>query len=561
MNIIGFGGSGHDWSTCVLNGPLIVAAVDEERISRLKYGIGSDLMHSQARSSCLRAADLEYADIDHAVGCDLVPLPLAAPFRSQLVRIRHHLAHAYGAFFGSPFDKAAVLIADGAGSTKNRESVFVGTEHEVETISYWHAQDRRIEFLGEVNGRQLSDGINPIYGQVGNTDNSLGYMYWTASEEIGFMYSPSNGRPVSEDGKTMGLAAYGGDEYVAELGDHLEIQEEGQIRLQLANHEFRDHIRTILSRGSDAPDARFTRRAGIARAVQEMLERSLLHCATFLRKRTCERFLAMAGGVALNCVANSKIAREAGFDDVFVLPAAGDNGIALGAAVYGLLELADYRGQIDIYNQLPFLGPRHGDDAYAEAAGHADRNGAFVVKCNDMESFIAGQLAQSQVVAWYEGRSEFGPRALGHRSILADPRSPDMKDHINRIVKRREEFRPFAPIVPVERVHHYFDMPDSSCSPFMLLVGQVRTAWKDRLPAITHVDNTARVQVVDRVRYPAMHRLLFAFEKYAGVPVILNTSLNRAGEPIVESPLDAMKCFLETDIDLLVMERDIFAKK
>lgn len=563
MKIIGFGGSGHDWSVCILDGARIVVALDEERPSRLKYGIGSNLLQSQARTICLETAGLTAADLDYAVACDLVPLTLAAPFRRRLVRIQHHLAHAYGAFYGSPFDRAAVMVVDNAGSILDGKGNFTGQQRTVETLTYWHAHDRKICAVGGVSGQHLLDAQQPgdYFQQVGETDNSLGHLYWTISEAVGFVYRPENGAVTTEDGKTMGLASYGDDRYLAELSPYLTLLDDGQYTIRLADGEFRAHIQALLKHGPNTPDAALAREAAVARAGQIMLENALLHCAKYVRKKTGERYLTMNGGVALNCVANTRIAREAGFDDLFILPAAGDNGNALGAALYGLIELAEYKGPLDIYHQLPFLGPCPTASALAQGAAAAEAGGARQVACTNVEQLAADYLAQGKIVAWFEGRSEFGPRALGHRSILADPRPADMKDRINHIIKKREPFRPFAPMVLAEQANEVFDMPVVAVTPFMLTIGDVRPAYLGQLPAITHVDNTARVQLITRERYPRMHRVISAFAQQTGLPVILNTSFNQAGEPIVESPLDAVRCFLDTEMEMLVLEDKVFVKE
>ncbi len=562
MKIMGFGGSGHDWSCCLLDNTSVVVAVDEERLTRSKYGIGSNLLQSQARLACLEAAQITPQDIDYAVACDLVPLTLAAPFRRQLVRIQHHLAHAFGAFFASPFERAAVLIADNSGSLVDRTDGFAGVERCVETLTYWHAHDWQIHPLSGIAGKHVLEATraSDYLSQVAVTDNSLGSLYWMLSEELGFMHWAENGSAISEDGKTMGLAAYGDDRYVDELGQYLTLCDDGQLHLSLTDGVFREHLRTLFRRGPDTSQGRLSRRAAVARAVQSMLERALIHSAKHLRKVTNERYLVMSGGVALNCVANTKIAQEAGFDDIFVMPAAGDNGNALGAALYGLVALAGYRGPMDVYNQLPFLGPIHHEDAFEQAAAYAVAHGAQVVECADPFTYIATHLADEKIIGWYEGRSEFGPRALGHRSIISDARPQNMKDRINKIIKQREPFRPFAPIVLEARVETYFNFPLVASAPFMLFVGDVRPEWQERLPAITHVDGTARVQTIGATRYPSMHKLLQAYEQHTGLAVLLNTSFNRAGEPIVESPMDAMRCFLETELDFLVMDQRIFAK-
>lgn len=564
MKAIGFGGSGHDWSVCLIDEGHIRTAIDEERLTRLKYGLGSNLLTSLARMECLESNGIAPSDIDYAVACDLVPLPLAAPFRRRLTRIRHHLAHANSAFFASPFDHAAVLIADNGGSLVRGPDGFHGAQRFIETISFWRGRGRVIECLGDIVGNHVLhvSSASDYYHQIGDTDNSLGHLYWIASVELGFQVIDSTtGGVVSEDGKTMGLAAYGDNRYVEDLSQHLRLLDDGRIALNLTDGGFREHLRTLINGKSHVTIGEdFRRWASVAKAVQTMLENALIHIASYLRKRTGEPYLAMAGGVMLNCLATTRIAREVGFDDVFVFPAAADNGNAVGAAVYGLVELGHYTGPLDIYGQLPFLGPQYDILAYARAIRYILEHGGAIVAQDDLIAFTAAELARGKIIAWYEGRSEFGPRALGHRSIIADPRGGDMQSHINEVVKRREAFRPFAPMVLEERVHDYFDIPDVAALPFMTMIGDVKPEHRSQLPAITHVDGTARVQTISSRRYPTLHRLLKAFEQQTGLPVLLNTSFNRAGEPIVETPMNAAECFLDTNIDYLVLEETILTR-
>jgi len=561
MRSLGFGGSGHDWSCCLLDSEGELVNAEEALLTRRKYGLGADLLRSRARQACLGDGRLSPDDVDYAVACDLVPLPLAAPFRHRLVRIRHHLSHAYGAFFASPFEKAAVLVADNSGSPLQGAAGITGEEREVETLTYWQAQGREIRLLDAVSGRHVLPVVRPTdYYQLGETDNSLGHLYCTVSEELGFTYRPPGRAGISEDGKTMGLAAYGDDRYVAALEPFLELLDDGHVRLRLADGELRARVRELLNDGKTHELC--ARRAGVAFACQALLEQALLHAARHLRRVTGERFLVMAGGVALNCVANSLIARQAGFENVFVLPAAGDAGNALGSALYGLIELGGHKRPACLFSRLPFLGPVQTAAAHEEALREAATRGLVFVPSEDPVAAAARELARGHIVGWYEGRSEFGPRALGHRSILADPRSMEMKDRINAAVKRRESFRPFAPIVLDDRIRDLFDVPEAGAASleFMLMVAPVREEWRSRLRAVVHVDGTARLQAVTEQRYPVLHRLLRLFADEVDVPALLNTSFNIAGEPIVETPLDALECFLNSDIDLLFLEDRLLAK-
>lgn len=555
MRSIGFGGAGHDWSCCMADSGGSIVSVEEALLSRQKYGLGADLLRSRARDACLSAFGASPADVDVAVACELVPLPLLAPFRRKVKRIRHHLAHAYSAFLASPFERAAVLVADNGGSPVGGVEALRGAARDVETISWWSAQGSEVHAVGCVTGRHVL-GVERTrdYYQVGETDNSLGHLYTTVSEELGFTFRLDGGG-VSEDGKTMALAAFGDDRFVADLDDLMELAPEGQVRLRLADGELRARVRALLE-PRESKDERWARRAAVAKAAQDLLERGLLHVARHVRTCTGERSLAVAGGVGLNCVANAKIAREAGFDDVFVLPAAGDAGTALGAALHGLVTVSGCPRPPDLYRRLPFLGPAHVAARREEALQIALGRGLVLRRSSDPLAVVAGELARGNVVGWYEGRSEFGPRALGHRSILADPRDVAMRDRINAAVKRRESFRPFAPAVIEARAAEIFDLPSAGCAslPFMLCVGYVRDAWRSRLGAVVHVDGTARVQVVSADRYPTLHGLLGLFERETGVPVLLNTSFNIAGEPIVESPLDAVDCFLRSDINVLFLD-------
>jgi carbamoyltransferase len=291
--------------------------------------------------------------------------------------------------------------------------------------------------------------------------------------------------------------------------------------------------------------------------VQDDTENVLLARARWLRETTGAKNLVIAGGVALNCVANGRLAREAGFENVWIQPAAGDDGIAIGCAAYGQIEvLKQPRSYVMDHS---YVGKRYADQDVAQATQKfLVRIQTSAVRSDDICRDTAKLLAEQKVIGWFQGGSEFGPRALGNRSLLADPRKPEMKDILNSRVKHRQAFRPFAPIVLAERAREVFEGEEDS--PFMLIAKRVRPEWRDRIPAIVHVDGTARVQTVREATNPVLYRLLKEFEALTGVPVLINTSFNVKGEPIVETPRDAMICFLTTGIDNLVLHDTLISK-
>jgi carbamoyltransferase len=296
----------------------------------------------------------------------------------------------------------------------------------------------------------------------------------------------------------------------------------------------------------------------LAWQVQDDTERVLLARATWLRETTGARNLCMAGGVALNCVANGRIAREAGFENVWIQPAAGDDGIAIGCAYYGHLALQKKRRSFVMKHA--YTGIEYTDDRIFDAANKGlIRLQAVNRRCENIFAESAKLLSEGHVLGWFQDRSEFGPRALGNRSILADPRTAGMKEKLNKRVKHRQAFRPFAPVALAERAHEIFESDRES--PFMLLAERVRPEWRDRIPAVVHVDGTARVQTIREDQNERLYRLLKEFDAITGVPLLLNTSFNVKGEPIVETPEDAIRCFLTTGIDYLVLQDVLMSKK
>jgi carbamoyltransferase len=295
----------------------------------------------------------------------------------------------------------------------------------------------------------------------------------------------------------------------------------------------------------------------LAWRVQHDTEEVLLKRAIWLREMTGAKNLVMAGGVALNCVANGRILREAGYDNVWVQPAAGDDGIAIGTAYYGHLALKKQPRRFVMKHA--YLGAKYGDDKIEKASTElVVRIQTKVHKGEDVCRDAAKLLSEGNIFGWFQGSSEFGPRALGNRSIIADPRATDMRDRLNKVVKHRQAFRPFAPIVLADRAPEIFE--HYAESPFMLLALDVKPEWRDRIPAVVHVDGTARLQTVTEDTNPMLYRLLKEFDELTGVPVLVNTSFNVKGEPIVETPQDAINCFLGTGMDCLVLGDRLMTK-
>ena len=540
MVVLGFGGSGHDWSACVTDGQRLVA-LEEERSARKKYGIGADLLEGLSRKACLGAFGAGPGQVRHAVACELVPRPYYFAYRDRATVINHHLAHAYSAFPASGFAEAAVLVTDNSGSLVRGERTGDGVR-EAETMTFFTADRSGIRVLDKVCGEHRLDSggtESDYFLQPGVTDNSLGQFYRSASITIGLQFLPPGARyPVSEDGKTMGLAPYGDERFVDDVRDLIGLVPGGGVRIDA--RRVTETFAKLVASGT------FEDRAALARAAQDVLEEALLHSARALRERTGAENLCIAGGVGLNSVANGRILREAGFRRLFVVPAAGDNGISLGCAYYGLHELDGVpMDELPVLDNA-YLGPEY-PASMVEAA--LAESGLRVEAPDDLPAQVARLLADGRLVGWFDGGSEFGPRALGHRSILAAPFPAQVRDHLNDNVKFREWFRPYAPVVPVERAGEYFDIGQPT--PYMLIVTPVKTP--DQVPAATHVDGTARLQTLAQAQNPRLHATLTEFGSLTGCPVLINTSFNVAGQPIVETPRDAVEAFASMRLDYLVM--------
>jgi carbamoyltransferase len=532
MRILGVNALFHDPAAALVIDGRTVAAAEEERFSRRKHGkrpvpFSAWELPEQAAAWCLKRAGLRPQDLD-AVAYSFDPA-LARPagemglddpwdhlrltyareapgfLRTALpgldpgtVRfVPHHMAHAASGAFAAPdAGDSSVLVLDGRG-----------------------------ERASHLAARRLGDRLEPLYAQ--DLPHSLGLVYEELTEHLGFLRS-------SDEFKVMALASHGRPRMLAELRRHVHPTGDGGFRAAgVPWHEL------CAPRGAGEPWTQD--HADVAASAQAVLEETLLDLVRWLHGRTHDSLLTLAGGVALNCVANSRIAREGPFDRVWVQPAAGDAGTALG----GALLLSAREGD----EPEPMTGADLGRDwSDAELGAWLKTAAVPFERPPDIAATVARALADNGIVAWFQGRSEYGPRALGHRSLLAHPGHAGNLERLND-VKGREQFRPVAPMVLADRAAEIFDGPLPS--PYMLFVHDVAPAWRERIPAVVHVDGTARIQTVDPGREPLVARMLSEFERLTGLPVVVNTSLNTAGRPMVDDPRDALECFGSSPVDLL----------
>jgi carbamoyltransferase len=569
--ILGINAYDHDVSACLLRDGELAFAISKERITRKKNATG---FYAEAVDYCLQAEGITLDDVDLIVtNCYVLPVPeieerllhqdeplyleteadRSRAFRhplfhsksNKVVTISHHVGHAYSAFAACPFTEGAVMVVDGVGSYAADVPEQYALSNDInplarESESYFKFQGSTLEPIKKVwmgpNRGFLSD---EFYNMPG-----LGAMYSRAST---YVFGDWN-----KCGELMGLAPYGRPNKVKPI-----LQLEGnELHVPSWSDEFKQPWLED-SRESWEKSSSMSHWEDLAWRIQDDTERVLLHRARWLRETTGAKNLCMAGGVALNCVANGRLAREAGFENVWIQPAAGDDGIAIGCAYYGHLEVQK-KPRTFVMNHS-YLGRSYSDEEVQKTMSNGlARFGTVRTVSRDVCADTAKVLADGKVVGWFQGRSEFGPRALGNRSILADPRTPEMKDILNSRVKFRQAFRPFAPIVLHERAEEIFEGNEDS--PYMLMAKRVRPEWRDRISAVVHVDGTARVQTVRKETNDVLYRLLKEFEALTGVPVLVNTSFNIKGQPIVETPNDAMQCFLMTGIDCLVMHDTLVTK-
>jgi carbamoyltransferase len=530
--VIGLGGSNHDFSAALIEDGRIRFAIEDERIQRVKRGRtewdarpARDAMHY-----CLDAAGISVDDLEGIFCCDDLERPSEWLDWSSVTLVNHHTAHAAASFFMSPLESSTLLVADGHGSPLAEDS----GGYEVETLSAGWAEGTSLSIEPLQTGRQRKTSSS--WRHV--TQNSIGWFYGVVTMALGF--GPHG------QGKAMGLAAYGGSAFVDEMTQFVEIGPEGGFLFDPYGG-LNDWLVETLAKQPRDPQLR----ADIAYAAQEIFVEAIVAAALEAYRRAPSPHLSFGGGCALNTLANSRILSETPFEQVSVFPAAGDNGLSVGAAFYGTHvlmeqprspEIAGWRGRA-VYV---------GREQTADEIDHALRDAPVMsTSPADLTRAAASALAIGETLAVCRGRSEIGPRALGNRSLLALPASARMRDHINLNIKQRESFRPLAPMVPLRHLDAYFEQVDES--PYMLLVARVRDEFRDRLAAVTHADGTARVQTVREEDNPFLFRLLEEVGSLQGVPVLLNTSLNLPGEPIVETAADALDLFVQRPIDALVL--------
>jgi carbamoyltransferase len=588
MRILGISAFYHDSAAALVRDGEIIAAAQEERFTRKKH---DERFPENAVRYCLEAAGIKPSDLDAVIFYEKpllkferlletylafaprglfsfframpqwlqqkLHLPreidkgLGGDYRGPIYFCTHHESHAASAFFPSPFEEAAIITLDGVG--------------EWTTTSWGVGRGDKIELRGEVR-----------------FPHSLGLLYSAFTYYCGF-------RVNSGEYKLMGLAPYGAPRFADLIRKHLiDLKDDGSFRLDMGYFNYcqgltmtNDRFHRLFGGPPRNPDSEPSQRdMDLAASIQVVTEEAMLNIARHVHRETGLKNLCLAGGVALNCVGNGHILREGPFEKIWIQPAAGDAGGALGAALWSWYQqMGNPRvPQADDSQKGSYLGP---DYTAAKIRDELDAlHAVYEVYDNDtdMAAEVAAELAQGRIVGHFAGRAEFGPRALGHRSLLGDPRDPDMQRRMNVAIKFRESFRPFAPAVIEGKQSGYFDL--TAESPYMLLVAPVREekrrkvtseeeqlsglarlkTVRSELPAVTHIDNSARVQTVSKTRSPRFHAILQAFEKRTACPVLVNTSFNVRGEPIVHSPTDAYRCFMFTDMDVLVVENCLLRK-
>lgn len=565
MIVLGLSCYYHDSGAALVRDGQLIAAAEEERFTRKKHDHD---FPARAVDYCLQAAGVTIDQVDHVgfyekplVKFDriletilaswpgtyrqwltAIPLWLGHRLRiggeiqkklgmdKDILYCQHHLSHAASAFLVSPFEQAAIITADGVG--------------EWSTTAWGVGRGTQIELAKELR-----------------FPHSVGLLFSAITAYLGF-------RVNDAEWKVMGLAPYGQPKYVDKFREVVDIKDDGSIRLNMTYfaHD-RSTERTISEKweslfgqpqnGPEAPLTDFHR--DIARSGQAVIEEIMVKMAAHVHRETGMDNLCMAGGVALNCVANWRILQETGFKNIFIQPAAGDSGGALGTAFYIANTVLGAPRKFRMHHAL--WGPEFSRDEIKVVLDSVEALYEIAKNEDELLDSTARMIADGKVVAWFQGRMEFGPRALGARSLLADARDNNMKDTINAKVKFREAFRPFAPAVLREHAHEYFDMPRDMDMPFMLLVPKVRPEKREAIPAVTHEDGTGRVQTVTEEHNGRYYRLIRAFHRLTGVPVVINTSFNVRGEPIVCTPRDAYHTFVNTGIDALVMGDFILTKK
>lgn len=552
---------GFDSAAVLVQDGRITAASAEERFTNRKH---TGEFPVNAIRSCLRQARLALNDIDHFVhSFNYEPLdffftrdPVSSKLYDEVLSrdairssanevmpefpierlhfVNHHLSHAASAYFASGWDECLVVVLDGMGEVSGG-SVFVASQEKLKLIHEIPATD------------------------------SIGILYSLITLHLGFDFG-------ADEYKIMGLAPYGNPTRFEEFFNNaVELLPNGSIRIPMLamNHSrisrenyqtTREYLNGNLLPARQDNEPLQTVHQDVAAALQRCLEKAVFHiCSKFATSTKLEN-LAMAGGVALNCTCNSNLLESGFFNDIFIQPAAGDDGAAAGAALY---FAASSGCVVNERTPVPLLGPSYSESEIEQAISRIEKHIA-VTKFSTVEDACesaAEMIAQSKIVAWYRGRMEFGPRALGNRSILGNPSDPMMRDRINSLIKKRESFRPFAPAVTIEQASRWFDIPPQAEYPYMITTAQVRTDYREELPAVTHVDGSARIQTVSANDNKPFHTLLRKVGKHTGRELVLNTSFNVKGQPIVNTPADAISTLLDANLDMLYMENYLICSK
>lgn len=587
MDILGISAFYHDSAACLVRDGKIISAAQEERFTRKKHDSAFPI---NAVNFCLKDSNITVGDLDYISYYDkpfltferiletylsyapfgiksfIKALPLwikkklwmkevirkELSYEGKIVFPEHHESHAASAFLPSPFQEAAFVTMDGVG--------------EWTTASYGVGKGNNIEILAEIK-----------------FPHSLGLLYSAFTYFTGFKVN-------SGEYKVMGLAPYGRPKYKdVILKELIDLKDDGSFRMNMDYFDYcagltmtNGKFNKLFDGPPRKPESKLTQREmDIARSVQEVTEEAVLKMARHIRRETGQKYLCMAGGVSLNCVANGKLLREGVFDNIWIQPAAGDAGAALGAALfawYGYLGNERTADGTKDFQQGSYLGPKF-DNGYLDDYLRENNIPFIELRDEEIPEKIADLIADEKVIGWFQGRMEFGPRALGGRSIIGDARSPKMQETMNLKIKFRESFRPFAPSVIRERVSDLFDIDRES--PYMLLVAPVKEEIRremteeeqnlfglDKLhvprssvPAITHVDYSARIQTVDGEYNKKYYDVIKKFDEKYGCPVIINTSFNVRGEPIVCTPEDAYLCFMRTNMDYLILENYLLDKR
>tara|TARA_Y100000817_G_scaffold46051_1_gene32187 strand:+ start:2504 stop:4321 length:1818 start_codon:yes stop_codon:yes gene_type:complete len=586
MYILGISAYYHDSASCLLKNGEIIAAAQEERFTRKKHDQSFPI---NSINYCLSEAGISSSDLQIIAFYDkpflkferiletylqfapigirsfLKAMPLwikkklwvkiliqeELGFNGKILFPEHHSSHAASAFYASPFQRAAFLTMDGVG--------------EWATTSYGIAESNKMEILADIK-----------------FPNSLGLLYSAFTYYTGF-------RVNSGEYKVMGLAPYGEAKYKDLIYEHLiDVKDDGSFKMDMSYFSYNVGLEMTNQKFNNLfgglprkPETELTQKEmDLARSVQEVIEEIVIKIAKHIKKETKQKFLCLAGGVALNCVANGKLIRSGLFEDIFIQPAAGDAGGALGCAYIAWYQYLGSNRQADggqDFMKGSYLGPEYNNQ---QIKNYLDQNNFHYKKLTDKElpEKIADLIAQQNVIGWFQGRMEYGPRALGSRTIIGDARSPEMQKKINLKIKFREGFRPFAPSIREENISEYFDIDRPS--PYMLLVADVTrdrriptndnqkpflgleklNIVRSEVPAITHVDYSARIQSVNIKTNKRYYDLLTIFLKKYGCPLVVNTSFNIRGEPIVCTPEDAYICFMRTDMDYLILNNYLLSK-